>query len=176
MGDKQEAGRSMGKKNSIGIPVFVLGAVGALCFCATSCEVYSTKGRESCVTEWTDETDGVSEAGKVDVFGSCINGVANYQEQISLGEARWPGRGKGTCRATSVDFIQVVDSYETTPLNPQAHAFEKARLDGKGLGSKVETGNEEVSSVTMLSENEWTSRNHEGRVSRCHRVLDGEEP
>jgi hypothetical protein len=91
-------------------------------------------------------------------------------------EHGWSGIGKGTCRATSVAYMGVVESYETPPLNPQAHAFEKDRLEGKGLGSKVETGNEEVSSVTMLSQNEWTSRNHEGRVSRCHRALDGEEP
>ena len=129
------------------------------------------EGTWACISEWSQEQNGVNEPRSVEQQVSCADNVLSTSGVISIGSAQWSEDKEGTCYASGDELSGTWTSVQTAPENDAARQFEQERLGGRSLAIATRPAEPDYRiRVTSRTDTEFTAVNSEGRVISCSRL------
>ena len=140
-------------------------------FAYVRCDVGTPEGTWACKSQWTQERNGIAVPRSVAQQVTCANHVLSTTGVISIGNAQWSEKKKGTCYASGGELYGEWTSTWTAPKNDAARQFERERLAGKSLADASNSAETKYSArVTHRTETKFTAVDPEGRVIACARL------
>jgi hypothetical protein len=146
-----------------------LGLLGGALVYSQLAPAVNIEGEWECKTSWSWDNDGKSVPCTLTSALSCVDGTMSSTGVLSIGSAQWSEAIAGTYRCTSEAICGTRARVTVTPQNAAARAFERDQREGKPLGSDVRLHEEACMQVTSWTETQFTTVNHEGRVTTCTR-------